>query len=209
MSRSSPSTFAAIRILRTKGEAGELRSVNMEGVAIDDRRSRGGGLQCERSADGLARQPVMTRLTAFGPLPFLSGSTSKEMRCPSVSDLSPARSTGVACTKPSRPLSPGLMKPEPRSALKNLAFPAMAIGKLPFPVVAPPPTPMARRLGRTFTNGESSGLTASVTPPGPHRRRNVKASAHKNRLIQGCGKVAKLLFAGEPIDAVGALARPR
>src|SRR6516164_9498300 len=84
----------------------------------------------------------------------------------------------------------------------------MAIGKLPFPVVAPPPTPMARRLGRTFTNGESSGLTASVTPPGPHRRRNVKASAHKNRLIQGCGKVAKLLFAGEPIDAGGALARP-
>src|SRR5262245_14882301 len=85
----------------------------------------------------------------------------------------------------------------------------MAIGKLPFPAVAPPPTPMARRLGRTFTNGESSGLTASVTPPGPHRRRNVKASAHKNRLIQGCGKVAKLLFAGEPIDAGGALARPR
>src|SRR5262245_65432311 len=77
MSRSSPSTFAAIRILRTKGEAGELRSVNMEGVAIDNRRSRGGGLHRERSADGLARQPVMTRLTAFGPLPFLSGSTSK------------------------------------------------------------------------------------------------------------------------------------
>ena len=36
----------------------------------------------------LARQPVMTRLTAFGPLPFLSGSTSKEMRCPSVKDAS-------------------------------------------------------------------------------------------------------------------------
>src|SRR5262249_15831019 len=169
-------------------------------VAIDDWRNRGGGLQPERSADGLARQPVMTRLTAFGPLPFLSGSTSKEMRCPSVSDLSPARSTAGTWPNTSRPPPSGLMDAEPRWALKNLTVPAMAIGKLPFPVVAPPPTPMARRLGRTFTNGESSGLTASVTPPGPHRRRNVKASAHKNRLIQGCGKVAKLLFAGEPID---------
>src|SRR5258706_47571 len=37
----------------------------------------------------------------------------------------------------------------------------------PFPVVAPPPTRTARRLGRTFSNGESSGLTASVTPPAP------------------------------------------
>src|SRR5262249_60862018 len=49
----------------------------------------------------------------------------------------------------------------------------------PIPVVAPPPTRTARRLGRTFTNGGSSGLTASVTPPGPHRRRNVKASPLK------------------------------
>src|SRR5262245_21101232 len=37
----------------------------------------------------------------------------------------------------------------------------------PFPVVAPPPTPTVRRLGRTFANGESSGLTASLTPPAP------------------------------------------
>src|ERR1700760_3762007 len=32
----------------------------------------------------------MTRLTAFGPLPFLSGSTSNEMRCPSVRSFPPA-----------------------------------------------------------------------------------------------------------------------
>src|SRR5437667_3385765 len=49
----------------------------------------------------------------------------------------------------------------------------------PFPVVAPPPARTARRLGRTFTNGESSGPTASVTPPAPNRRRNVKASRIK------------------------------
>src|SRR6185369_12760072 len=40
-------------------------------------------------------QPVMTRLTAFGPLPFLSGSTSKVMRWPSLSNFRPARSTAV------------------------------------------------------------------------------------------------------------------
>src|SRR5215470_15594359 len=57
MSRSSPSTFAAIRTLRTKGEAGELRSVNMEGLAIDERRSRGGGLQRERSAADRRARP--------------------------------------------------------------------------------------------------------------------------------------------------------
>src|SRR6516165_1647793 len=43
----------------------------------------------------------MTRLTAFGPLPFLSGSTSQVMRWPSISDLRPARSTAVMCTNPS------------------------------------------------------------------------------------------------------------
>src|SRR5512133_3348451 len=63
------------------------------------------------TSGGLADQPVMTRLTAFGPLPFLSGSTSKERRCPSVNDLSPARSTAVTCTNTSRPPSSGLMKP--------------------------------------------------------------------------------------------------
>src|SRR5580700_5210216 len=55
--------------------------------------------------------PVTTRLTAFGPLPFLSGSTSKLMRWPSTSDFSPARSTAVMCTNTSRPPSSGLMKP--------------------------------------------------------------------------------------------------
>src|SRR5262249_61533759 len=57
MSRSSPSTFAAIRTLRTKGEAGELRSVNMRCVAIDDWRNRGGGLQRERSAADRRARP--------------------------------------------------------------------------------------------------------------------------------------------------------
>src|SRR5262249_62033210 len=83
----------------------------------------------------------------------------------------------------------------------------MAIGKLPFPVVAPPSAPAARRLGRTFANnGEGSGLTASVTPPAPTRRRNVKASSIEIKPNAGCGKVAKLAFAGEPFDAMAAAA---
>src|SRR5262249_9772521 len=40
-------------------------------------------------------QPVTTKFTAFGPLPFLSGSTSKLIRCPSFRPLSPACSTAV------------------------------------------------------------------------------------------------------------------
>ena len=40
-------------------------------------------------------QDEITRLTALGPLPFLSGSTSKVMRCPSVRSFNPARSTAV------------------------------------------------------------------------------------------------------------------
>ena len=40
-------------------------------------------------------QADMTRFTAFGPLPFLSGSTSKVIRCPSFNPFKPARSTAV------------------------------------------------------------------------------------------------------------------
>src|SRR5437773_11973097 len=50
------------------------------------------------------------------------------------------------------------------------------------------------------------GLRYSAGPPQEAER---QSQPHKTRLIQGCGKVAKLLFAGEPIDAVGALSRPR
>src|SRR3954447_6338701 len=77
----------------------KLRSDDIAG----DRRARRGAPK--------ASQPVITRFTALGPLPFLSGSTSNEMRCPSASDLSPARSTAVTCTNTSRPPSSGLMKP--------------------------------------------------------------------------------------------------
>src|SRR5262249_58634184 len=50
------------------------------------------------------------------------------------------------------------------------------------------------------------GLRYSAGPPQEEER---QSQPEENRLILGCGKVAKLLFAGEPIDAVAALARRR
>ena len=47
-----------------------------------------------RAIGGCALQDE-TRLIALGPLPFLSGSTSNVMRCPSVNPFHPARSTAV------------------------------------------------------------------------------------------------------------------
>src|SRR5712664_1727014 len=56
MSRSVPSTLAAIRILRTKGEEGELRSFNtinsIQCVAIDDRRRAAAPAGDARSRNG-------------------------------------------------------------------------------------------------------------------------------------------------------------
>src|SRR4029079_12421912 len=119
-------------------------------------------------------QPVTTRFTAFGPLPFLSGSTSKLMRWPSFRPFSPACSTAVMCTNTSRPPSSGLIKPYPRSPLKNFTTPVCAIGKLLSPLLRR--RPHARRLGWTFTIGESVGHNGLSHSAGPHRRRNVTAS---------------------------------
>src|SRR5207253_3511412 len=176
-----PSTFAAIRILRTKGEAGELRSVNMEGMAIDDRRSRGGGLQREQSAGDRRARPSTgdDEVDGLRTLALLVGLDVEGDALPLGQRLEPGALDG------------GDVHEDVAAAVVRLDEAVAALGveeldrtchghrETPFPVVAPPPTPTARRLGRTFTNGESSGLTASVTPPGPHRRRNVNASPTK------------------------------
>src|SRR5436190_14777332 len=80
----------------------------------------------------------------------------------------------------------------------------MAIGKLLSPWFAPPPAPTARRLSRTFTNGGSSGPKWPPSLRRPPQEAERQSQPAKNRLIQGCGEVAKLLFACEPIDAVRA-----
>src|ERR1700726_18148 len=58
----------------------------------------------------------------------------------------------------------------------------------PSPVDASPSAPTARRLGWTSTRAKRT-RTASITPPAPHRRRNVLAQRCKTRPILDCGKV--------------------
>src|SRR5258708_29411606 len=101
MSRSSPSTFAAIRILRTNGELGELRSVSMAAwrsmTGVEPRRrlakrAVGGDWRARSSTgddqgDGPRTLALLFRLDV------------KEMPCPPVSHLSPARSTAGCGTE--------------------------------------------------------------------------------------------------------------
>src|SRR6516162_8041218 len=181
ISRSSPSTFAAIRTLRTKGEAGELRSVNMEGLAIDDRRNRRGGLQRERSAADRRVRPSARddEVDGLRTLALLVGLDVEGDALPLGQRLEPGALDG------------GDVHEDVAASVVRLDEAVAALGieefdrtchghrETPFPRRCSAADPTARRLGRTFTNGESSGLTASVTPPGPHRRRNVKASPTK------------------------------
>ena len=127
-------------------------------------------------------QPVITRLTAFGPLPFLSGSTSKEMRCPSFRDLRPG------------PLDGGDVHEDVASSVIRLDETVAALGieefdrtchghrETPFPVVAPPSAPAARRLGRTFAIGESR------RPSRPPSLRRPPLEAERQSQPQGIGQ---------------------
>src|ERR1700730_8733215 len=181
MSRSSPSTFAAIRILRTNGELGELRSVSMEAwrsmTGVEPRRRL-----AKRAVGGDWRARSSTgddQVDGLRTLALLIGLDVDRDALPLGQRLEPGALDG------------GDVHEDVAAAVVRLDEAVAALGveeldrtchghrETPFPVVAPPPTPTARRLGRTFTNGESSGLTASVTPPGPHRRRNVNGSPTK------------------------------
>src|SRR3954470_16143939 len=129
----------------------------------------------------------MTRLTALGPLPFLSGSTSKLMRWPSFSDFMPARSTAVMCTNTSRPPSSGLMNPYPRSPLKNFTTPPCAIGKLPFPI-APPPGPHGTAAGPDIPRERRRHPDViSAGPPREAERQSqhVRVDNNRNPLERG------------------------
>src|SRR6266566_8994757 len=83
----------------------------------------------------------------------------------------------------------------------------MAIGKLLSPWL------LRRRPPRHDGSAGHSqtGKAAALRPPSlrrPPQEAERQSQPGQNRPIQGCGKVAKLPFAGEPIEAVGATAFP-
>src|SRR5712691_3892502 len=206
---SRPNTLAPILILRPNGELGEVRNVNMEQATIGDSRgrsgdARAGGLFAELSRRTSAGDDEVDGLRAFA---LLVGLDVEGDALP----LGQRLEAGA--------LDGGDVHEHVASAVVRLDEAVAALGveeldrtchghrETPFPVVAPPPAPTARRLGRTFANGERERPHGLRSSAGPHRRRNVKASADENTPNQGCGKVAKALFAGEPVDALRAAAR--
>src|SRR3954447_13896331 len=125
------------------------------------------------------------------------------MRWPSLSAFSPARSTAVMCTNTSRPPSSGLMKPYPRSPLKNLTIPAIAIGSTPYPEGYFAAGPHGATARPDIHGGMESARYGLVTPPAPTgggTSKPINLSVGQTRAVE---KWRKLAFAGEPIQAVG------
>src|SRR5262249_35672109 len=91
--------------------------------------------------------------------------------------------------------------------LKTLPVPAMAIGKLLSPWLL-----RRRPQRRGGSAGHSqTGKAAALRPPllrRPPQEAERQSQPDKNRANRRCGKVVKLRFAGEPIEAVRAAACP-
>ena len=103
--------------------AGAAAHVRRKGYA-DGRRQQN---QCPARA---ALQDEITRLTALGPLPFLSGSTSNVMRCPSVKSI---QSGPLHCGDVNEHIAAaviGLDSAIASSPLKKFTVPVMDIGEL-------------------------------------------------------------------------------
>src|SRR5262249_3257003 len=129
--------------------------------------------------------------------------------CPSLSDLRPARSTAVMCTNTSRPPSSGLMKPYPRSLLKNLTVPVIAIGKLLSPML------LRRRPPRRGGSAGHSQRGERHRPQGPPSLRRPPKEAERQSQQLGSKPMPRRwkeangfiisFFPGKPVDARGAL----
>src|ERR1700691_1224709 len=110
------------------------------------------------------------------------------MRWPSISDFNPARSTAGMCTNTSRPPSSGLMNPYPRSPLKNLTVPVIAIEQL-LPRGCFAAGPHGATAWPDIHTGKASaqdGLSHSAGPPQEAERLSQPC---KIRPILTCGKV--------------------
>src|SRR6185312_5916806 len=106
------------------------------------------------------------------------------------------------CTNTSRPPSSGLIKPYPRSPLKNLTVPLMAIGKLlPPQLLCRRPRDSSAGHSRSENVSAPKGLSHSADPqlgggtskPAPKRRRNC-GRLERGRKGSGSG------FAGKPLE---------
>ncbi|CDX15823.1 hypothetical protein MPLB_1540072 [Mesorhizobium sp. ORS 3324] len=121
------------------------------------------------------------RLTAFGPLPMRSGSTSKVTFWPSTRVRRPEASIAEMWTNTSLAPPSGVMKPKPLVALKNFTVPVWAMGKLLHPY-------QSRGLARCVAPWVSPGVARqscirawSKPPP---KNGAVRDSHYRGRVIQ-------------------------
>ena len=150
----------------------------------------------------------MTRFTALGPLPFLSGSTSKEMRCPSFERLEPG------------PLDRGDVHEHVAPAVVRLDEAVAALGieeldrtghchrETPLPVVARRRPPRRDGSAGHSQAGKASAVPASVTPPAPTGGGTSKPPAEKLDQIQPVEKWRNYISPAEPVEAVAAALAP-
>src|ERR1700733_6742492 len=92
------------------------------------------------------------------------------------------------CTNTSRPPSSGLMKPYPRSPLKNLTVPVIAIEQL-LPRGCFAAGPHGATAWLDIHTGKTLAGSASVTPPAPTGGGTSKPATDKLDTFFACGKV--------------------
>src|SRR5258708_28651223 len=161
MSRSSGSTFAAIRILRTNGELGELRSVSMaawrsmSGVEPRRRlakRAVGGDWRARSSTgddqvDGLRTLALLVGLDVEGDaLPL-----GQRLEPGALDGGDVHEDVAAAVVRVDEAVAP--------LGVEELDRTCHGHPETPFPVLDPPPPPPARPLRRTVTNGETTRPT--------------------------------------------------
>jgi hypothetical protein len=190
ISWSRPSTLAPILILRTKGDDGEWRSVNMGwyGPMMRPPWSRGGGRHHDRSGGRRGRQragDINLWWRGWRPSdPCPSCRARRRRRCAAFGQrLEPGALYGSDMYE--HVAAPVIRLDEAVAALGVEEFDGTCHGhrETPFPrgcSAADPHGTAARPDIRERGKQRPYGLPHSA---GPHRRRNVKASSYENMLI--------------------------
>ena len=125
------------------------------------------------------------RLTAFGPFPMRSGSTSKLTFCPSMRVRRPDASIAEMWTNTSFAPPSGVMKPKPLVELKNFTVPVCDFGITPSPVaLLVPPAPGGPAVVDVF-------LAAHNKNPPPRRGRQRFTASGKGSIKRSSLRVSK------------------